>query len=127
MAPLARVSGVRLFSLQVGRHTAQLSPPPQGMVVEELSHGFPDFAEQASQILGLDLVVTVDTAVANLAGALGARVWVAVPFIPDWRWGLEGDRTPWYPTAKVYRQKSPGDWRGVFRKMAEDLAALASR
>ncbi|MGE0863603.1 MAG: tetratricopeptide repeat protein [Vicinamibacterales bacterium] len=125
MMPLAQVPGVQLFSLQVGRFAAQMSPAPAGMTIHDLSPGFPDFAEQASQILGLDLVITVDTAVANLAGALGARVWVAVPFIPDWRWGLTGDRTPWYPIARVYRQPSRGDWRSVFRAMARDLATLA--
>lgn len=126
MIALVEVSGIRLYSLQVGRYAAQQSPPPAGMVINELSVGFPDFAEQAAQIMGLDLVITVDTAVANLAGALGARVWVAVPHIPDWRWGLEGDTTPWYPSARVYRQTSPGDWRGVFRRMARDLTLLGS-
>jgi hypothetical protein len=124
MTALAHVPGVELFSLQVGRFASQMSPAPAGMTIRDLSPGFPDFAEQASQILGLDLVITVDTAVANLAGALGARVWVAVPFIPDWRWGLTGDRTPWYPTARVYRQPSRGDWRSVFRAMANDLASF---
>lgn len=124
MAPLAHVPDVRLWSLQVGRHAAQMSPAPAGMSVENLSPGYPDFAEQASQILALDLVITVDTAVANLAGALGARVWVAVPFIPDWRWGQHGERTPWYPTARVYRQPARGDWRSVFQRMAADLAEL---
>lgn len=124
LAPLAQVPGVKLFNLQVGRYAAQLSPAPSGMTVHPLSVGYPDFAEQASQIMGLDLVITVDTAVANLAGALGARVWVAVPFIPDWRWGLTGDRTPWYPTARVYRQPARGDWRSVFQAMANDLASF---
>ena len=124
MEPLAQVSGVRLWSLQVGRHVAQLSPPPAGMSIENLSPGLPDFAEQASQIMALDLVITVDTAVANLAGALGARVWVAVPFIPDWRWTQRGERTPWYPTATLYRQPARGDWRSVFQRMAADLAKL---
>jgi hypothetical protein len=124
MSALAEVPDIRLYSLQVGRYAAQQSPAPAGMLIDELSVGFPDFAEQATQIMGLDLVITVDTAVANLAGALGAHVWVAVPHIPDWRWGLEGDTTPWYPSARVYRQTSPGDWRGVFRRMARDLASF---
>jgi hypothetical protein len=124
LAPLAQVPGVKLFNLQVGRFAAQLSPAPAGMTVHPLSVGYPDFAEQASQIMGLDLVITVDTAVANLAGALGARVWVAVPSNPDWRWGLTGDRTPWYPTARIYRQPTRGDWRSVFQAMANDLASF---
>jgi len=98
------------------------------MSIADLSPGFPTFAEQASQLMALDLVVTVDTAVANLAGALGAKVWVAVPSVPDWRWTLDGALTPWYPTARVYRQSRPGGWRDVFRTMAADLSAsLAGR
>ncbi|WPZ32670.1 hypothetical protein T8K17_15630 [Thalassobaculum sp. OXR-137] len=124
MAPLAQVPGVRLYSLQVGAPRTQLSPPPTGMAVEDLAGGLRDFADTAAAIAGLDLVVAIDTAVANLAGAMGAAVWVAAPFIPDWRWGRDGDRTPWFPTARVYRQAGPGDWRGVFEAMAADLAAL---
>ena len=127
MTPLASVPGVRLYSLQVGTFAAQLSPPPSGMSIEDLSPGYPDFSEQASQIMGLDLVITVDTAVANLAGALGAPVWVAVPYVPNWRWGMQGNTTPWYPSARVYRQSAPGDWRSVFRSMAGDLAKLPVR
>lgn len=123
MRCLAHVPGVTLFNLQVGRFSAQLSPPPAGMRVLPLSIGFPTFAEQASQILALDLVITVDTAIANLAGALGAPAWVALPRIPDWRWCLDGDTTDWYPSARVYRQTSQGDWGGVFDAMAQDLAA----
>jgi hypothetical protein len=128
LMPLAHVPEVELFSLQVGRHAGQASPPPAGMSIADLSPGFPTFAEQASQLMALDLVVTVDTAVANLAGALGAKVWVAVPSVPDWRWTLDGALTPWYPTARVYRQSRPGGWRDVFRTMAADLSAsLAGR
>jgi hypothetical protein len=126
MAPLAEVSGVQLFSLQFGPHAAQLLPAPAGMVVEDLASDDRDFADAAASIAAMDLVITIDTATANLAGALGKPVWVAVPFIPDWRWTAEGARTPWYPTARVYRQPSPGDWRSVFRAMAGDLATLAS-
>jgi hypothetical protein len=97
------------------------------MVIEDLGCRFHDFADTARAIAGLDLVITIDdTAVANLAGALGAPVWVAVPFVPDWRWTREGPRTPWYPSARIYRQPSPGHWRSVFLAMAADLAALVS-
>jgi hypothetical protein len=121
MAPLGRVPGVSLFSLQFGPQGRQAAPAPAGMALEELGSRLPDFADTAAVIAALDLLITVDTAAANLAGALGARVWVAVPFIPDWRWGTQGDHTPWYPTAKVYRQPRPGDWRSVFAAMAQDL------
>jgi hypothetical protein len=126
MAPLAKVPGVQLFSLQFGPHAAQLSPAPAGMVVEDLASKDRDFADTAATIAAMDLVITIDTAVANLAGALGAPVWVAVPFVPDWRWTREDSRTPWYPSARIYRQPAPGDWRSVFLAMAADLAALVS-
>lgn len=122
LSPLAEVPGVRLCSLQFGPHAEQLSPPPAGMNVEELARADRDFADAAATIAAMDLVITIDTATANLAGAMGKPVWVAVPYNPDWRWTLDGDTTPWYPTARVYRQTSPGDWRSVFRAMADDLA-----
>ena len=77
--------------------------------------------ETAAVIENLDLVVTTDTALAHLAGALGARVWIALPHVPDWRWLLERADSPWYPTARLFRQVTPGDWSEVFRRMAEEL------
>jgi hypothetical protein len=122
MAPLSRVPGVKLYGLQFDVHAAQLSPAPAGMEIEDLRPRHQDFADTAAAITAMDLVITIDTSVANLAGALGVPVWVVVPLIPDWRWAAEGSRTPWYPTATVYRQTVPGDWKTVFRTMAEDLA-----
>jgi hypothetical protein len=127
MAALANVPDVQFFSLQVGRHSAQADPAPFCMRLTPLSVGRPTFFEQASQMAALDLVISVDTAAANLAGALGLPLWVAVPHIPDWRWAMHGDESPWYPSARVFRQASPGDWRGVFRRMADKLAVLASQ
>ena len=123
MAVLSQVPGVTLYSLQVGSPRAQLSPPPAGMTVEDLADGLRDFADTAAAIAGLDLVISIDTAVANLAGAMGAELWVAAPFIPDWRWGRDGETTPWFPTARIYRQSKPGEWHSVFDAMAHDLAA----
>jgi hypothetical protein len=124
MAPLGRVPRARFYNLQVGPAATELESPPAGMTVLPLSVGYPTFAEQARQIQGLDLVITVDTAVANLAGALGARTWVAVPEIPNWRWGLTGASTAWYPSVRIYRQPSSGDWHSVFASMARDLSAV---
>lgn len=83
-----------------------------------------DFLETAERIMALDLVITVDTSVAHLAGALGAPTWVLVPFVPDWRWGFRGTSTPWYPTMRLFRQPSPGNWAGVCDAVR---AAIADR
>jgi hypothetical protein len=125
MAPLAAVPGVRLFSLQLGSHAAQAAPAPAGMVMEDLND-HRDFADSAAAIASLDLTISIDTAAANLAGAMGAPLWVAVPFVPDFRWGAAGKRSKWYPSATVYRQPMRGDWSNVFLAMARDLAELAS-
>jgi len=74
----------------------------------------------------LDLVITSDTATAHLAGALGIRVWLALPFLPDWRWLLARDDSPWYPTMRLFRQPRWGDWPTVFERMAGELARLVA-
>jgi tetratricopeptide (TPR) repeat protein len=85
-----------------------------------------DFAATARFIAALDLVIAVDTAVVHLAGALGQKVWVLLPFAPDWRWQLGRDDSPWYPSAKLYRQEQPGDWEAALARVREDLAALVA-
>ena len=83
-----------------------------------------DFAETAAVLLGLDLVIAVDTSTAHLAGALGVPCWLLLPRLPDFRWGLEGDTTPWYPSVRIWRQDRRGDWPGVVARVA---AALRER
>ena len=78
----------------------------------DLTAQIQDFSDTAALMMELDLIISVDTAVAHLAGAMGRPVWVLVPFAPDWRWGLKGETTPWYPTARLFRQTAPGDWDG---------------
>ena len=77
--------------------------------------------DTAAVMSNLDLVITVDTAVAHLAGALGVPVWVALPLAPDWRWLLDREDSPWYPTMRLFRQAAWGDWEGVFRRMSVEL------
>ena len=124
-APLA-LPGVRLISLQALRGLGQLCRLPEGMVVEDLGDEIgknPDgLVEIAAAMASLDLVVTSDTAVAHLAGALGRPVWVALSSDPDWRWLTERRDSPWYPTMQLFRQKTPGDWSGVFQEIRGQLA-----
>ena len=79
-----------------------------------------DLTETAAAIMNLDLVISVDTAVAHLAGALGKPVWLLLPAGPDWRWGLQGDCTPWYPSMRIFRQKTPGNWTDVFDSIVNE-------
>ena len=83
-----------------------------------------DFADTAALVARMDLVITVDTAVAHLAGALGRPVWLLLPFAPDWRWGLRADTTPWYPTMRLFRQPAPLDWETVIRRVRDALIAF---
>jgi hypothetical protein len=131
MAPLAAIPGVRLISLQARHGLHQLAALPVGMAVEDLGPAIGDnpdgMAEIAAVMAGLDLVVTIDSAVAHLAGALGRPVWLALMADPDWRWQLKGEASQWYPTARLFRQQKPGDWSGVFAAMADALAERAGR
>jgi hypothetical protein len=125
-APLAHLPGVRLVSLQKGGGSEQIAERPWR---EEITAFGDDldrdgaFLDTAAIMAALDLVVTSDTAIAHLAGALGVPVSVALCHRPDWRWGVAGDRSPWYPAMRLFRQESPGDWAGVFARIA---AALTS-
>jgi tetratricopeptide (TPR) repeat protein len=83
-----------------------------------------DFGDTAAVLKLCDLVIAVDTAAAHLAGAMGRPVWVLLPFAPDWRWALHGETTPWYPTARLFRQTSPGDWEGVIARVGAALASF---
>lgn len=95
--------------------------------VRDLSPHLDNFADTAALISNLDLVVSVDTSVAHLAGALGRPVWMLTPYAPDWRWMLERRDTPWYPSMRLYRQHSPHDWDAVLLELATDLQELSRR
>ncbi|HYD71357.1 tetratricopeptide repeat-containing glycosyltransferase family protein [Azospirillum sp.] len=119
------VPGVRWFGLQMGdgRQDLERVPVPDGFT--DLGGAIGDFADTAAIMANLDLVVSSCTSVAHLAGALGVPVWVALPFAPDWRWLLGRDDSPWYPTARLFRQERVGDWTGVARRIAAALAEMA--
>ena len=125
MAPLASVRGCSFVSLQLGPPAAQLNEPPAGLVVLGVAQRLHDFADTAALMANLDLVIAVDTAVVHLAGAMGKKVWVLLPYITDWRWMLDRDDSPWYPTMRLFRQKTPGDWTSVInrvvRKITEEI------
>jgi ADP-heptose:LPS heptosyltransferase len=114
-----------LISLQKGDGLEQLSGLPEGMQVETLGPDFDTgphaFLDSAAAMMSLDLVITSDTAIAHLAGALGRPVWLALQQVPDWRWLLDRSDSPWYPTMRLFRQKQRGDWSGVFAQMETEL------
>ncbi|MEM1294271.1 MAG: tetratricopeptide repeat protein [Verrucomicrobiota bacterium] len=87
----------------------------------DLSSSINDFADMARIIAQLDLVISVDSAPAHLAGAMGKPVWLLLPWMPDWRWGLEGETTPWYPTMQLFRQRERGNWDEVLARVAKSL------
>jgi tetratricopeptide (TPR) repeat protein len=128
--PLAAVPGVRLISLQKNHGLDQLDHLPAGMKVETLG-AFDSadnaFVDTAAIMQNLDLVITSDTAIPHLAGALNRPAWVALKEMPDWRWMVERSDSPWYKSLRLFRQPAPGDWDAVFAAMANELHALMRR
>ena len=124
LAPLAAVPGVLIHSLQKGHGAEQLAHArfPIERLGPEFDAGPDAFIDTAAIMSRLDLIVTCDTSIAHLAGALGRPVWVALKRDAEWRWLLERDDSPWYPTMRLFRQKRDGDWKGVFAAMAAPLA-----
>jgi tetratricopeptide (TPR) repeat protein len=126
LAPLFDIPGVAFVSLQTGPRAADLSRLRNFAGGIDLSAELVDFAESAAVLANLDLVISVDTAVPHLAGAMGRPVWVMLPKVPDWRWMLERADSPWYPTMRLYRQPQAGDWATVVGRIADDLRAAAA-
>ena len=127
LAPLAAVRGVELFSLQFAQPD-EIARRLDGLPIHSLAPWLGDFAHTAAVIQRLDLIVTVDTSMAHLSGALGFPTWVLLHTPdPDWRW-LEGrDESPWYPSLRLFRQPGPGDWAGIVRDVAAALGQLRQR
>jgi hypothetical protein len=123
---LLHITGTKLFSLQKGEAAAQLGSISPDHITD-LGPYLGDFADTAAAIQELDLIVSVDTAVAHLAGALAKPVWTLIPFAPDWRWMLDREDSPWYPTMRLFRQPAPGDWSSVIAHVTTQLTALVHR
>lgn len=125
LAPLLAVPGVHFCALQFGAAAAAAATRPPATPWVDLAPLLTDFADTAGALAGLDLLITVDTSAAHLAGAMGVPAWVLLPFSPDWRWQLEREDTPWYPSLRLLRQRSARDWTPVVRDAAERLSALS--
>lgn len=120
-APLASIKGITFYSLQKGPASLEISNSPDGMKIIDLQNELNDFADTAAIIDNLDLIISVDTAMAHLAGAIGKTVWVLLPVSPDWRWFLNTNDSPWYPSMRLFRQTLLNDWKGVFKQMRNEL------
>lgn len=121
---VTQVTGITFYSLQVGSSSDKSRRELGRSGVIDLATGFTDFADTAAAIRALDLVITVDTSVAHLAGALGKPVWILLPFVPDWRWMLNRSDSPWYPSARLFRQPKRGDWGSVLKEVKQALVAF---
>jgi Tfp pilus assembly protein PilF len=120
-APLGGIQDARFVSLQLGPSADQLRQPPPGLELLDFAGELRDFADTAALVAHLDLVIAVDTAVAHLAGALAKPVWILIPTMPDWRWMLGREDSPWYPTMRIFRQKTRGDWTDVMARVKREL------
>jgi ADP-heptose:LPS heptosyltransferase len=124
-APLARCNA-SFFSLQLGPAAKQLQQPPPGLNITDLSAQIDKFDDTAAILAQLDLLITIDSAPAHLAGAMGRPGWVLLTHSPDFRWLTDRTDSPWYPSLRLYRQPRHNQWDPVMDKIAQDLAALTS-
>jgi len=122
LAPLASARDVAFYSLQLGEAGRQAAAAPDGLKMIDLTAGIRDFADTAAFAGNLDLLISVDTSVAHLAGAMGVPTWLIAAYSADWRWLLDREDCPWYPSVRIFRQASPGDWPGVIERVAAALA-----
>ncbi len=122
-APLAGFKNITFFNLQKDDTAQDVKSHPEDMNLVELMGEVSDFSDTAAFIENLDLVISADTAVAHLAGAMGKPVWTLLPYAPDWRWLLDRSDSPWYPTMKLFRQSKPMDWADAIQKICSELSA----
>lgn len=125
LRPLLKTAGAQFYSIQLETRGA-LPPDLSALGVIDAAEHIADFSDTAALLAELDLIITVDTAVAHLAGAMGRPVWLLLPFLPDWRWGMSGEDTPWYPTMRLFRQQFARDWDEVIQRVAAELHAFTT-
>jgi tetratricopeptide (TPR) repeat protein len=123
-SPLLRLHGAAFYSLQKGEEAKEAKNLSNDMKIVDYTDEFRDFSDTAAFIHNLDLIISVDTAVAHLAGALGKSVWTLLPFSPEWRWLLDREDSPWYPSMKLFRQPLMGDWGSVMKQVAAELQKI---
>jgi len=136
MLPILSVPGIAISSLQIGRD-GEIESEGVGSMIHDCTKalsagvtyapGMASWVKTAAAIMGMDLIITVDTGVSHLACALRKPTWVLMPDVPDWRWPFRGSKTPWYPTARLFRQKNANDWSGVIQKVVSELQKIAPR
>jgi len=127
---IADLPNVQLVSLQKGYGSEQMKNMPDGMEVVDLGDELDSegaFLDSAAVMMNLDLVITSDTALAHLAGALGVKTWVALKYVPDWRWLLNREDSPWYPSMTLYRQEKIDDWTTVFERIKLDITSISKK
>ena len=123
-APLAAIQSAAFISLQ--KDNSGGIPPPPGLELIDYTAELSDYADTAALIANLDLVISADTSVAHLAGAMGKPVWTLLPFHPDLRWLLDRADSPWYPTMRLFRQPRPHDWQTPIRAVADAIRTTQS-
>lgn len=124
---IAKIENIKLYALQKGDGCEDLNKIPEGLEIINLGETFNDFCDSASAIENLDLIITTDSSIAHLAGALGKPVWILLSYTPEWRWFLEGEETIWYNSAKLFRQEKIGCWNKVFETIKNELYLLINK
>jgi hypothetical protein len=125
--PLLELQDISLYSLQVGSESYDEQKQNKKLALIDYTREIRDFLDTAAIMENLDLVISADTAAAHLAGALGKPVWLLLPFVPDWRWMLDREDSPWYPTMRLFRQTEPGDWEGIIHRVIKELQNLPGK
>ena len=124
LSPLFSMQTISFFSLQVGPARRQLAMSKDAARIIDLAPRLSDFAKTAAAISRLDLIISVDTAVAHLAGALAKPIWLMLPFAPEWRWLLDRKDSPWYPSMRLFRQPAPDDWASVVTRIVDEIRSI---